>query len=177
MSKLITGVKTPEQLADMRECGRMLATIYQELRERVTAGMSELDVNDYVAQRIKEFGAEATYLTEEVAQLEQQKAQRGIQMDAAKMQIEGAAKEQEMALKQRAAEQDMQLKLMEHVLKAKQADAAHQASMQQQAQQSQLSLITTAQAAKQKNLQAQEAAKVKQQTIPKGKKVDGNKSK
>ena len=66
MSKLITGVKTPEQLADMRECGRMLATIYQELRERVTAGMSELDVNDYVAQRIKEFGAEATYLTEEV---------------------------------------------------------------------------------------------------------------
>ena len=66
---------------------------------------------------------------------------------------------------------------MEHVLKAKQADAAHQAGMQQQAQQSQLSLITTAQAAKQKNLQAQEAAKVKQQTIPKGKKVDGNKSK
>ena len=111
------------------------------------------------------------------AQLEQQKAQRGIQMDAAKMQIEGAAKEQEMALKQRAAEQDMQLKLMEHVLKAKQADAVHQAGMQQQAQQSQLSLITTAQAAKQKNLQAQEAAKVKQQTIPKGKKVDGNKSK
>lgn len=66
MSKLITGAKTPEQLANMRECGRMLATIYQELRERVTAGMSELDINDYVAQRIKEFGAEATYLTEEV---------------------------------------------------------------------------------------------------------------
>ena len=37
MSKLITGAKTPEQLANMRECGRMLATIYQELRERVTA--------------------------------------------------------------------------------------------------------------------------------------------
>lgn len=45
------------------------------------------------------------------------------------MQIEGAAKEQEMALKQRAAEQDMQLKLMEHVLKAKQADAAHHKSV------------------------------------------------
>ena len=56
MSKLITGAKNPEQLADMRECGRMLATIYQELRERVTAGMSELDVNEYVARRIKEFG-------------------------------------------------------------------------------------------------------------------------
>ena len=63
---LITGEKTAQQLADMRECGRMLATIYDELRQRVTAGMSELDVNDFVAKRIKDFGAEATYLTEEV---------------------------------------------------------------------------------------------------------------
>lgn len=63
---LITGEKTAQQLADMRECGRMLATIYDELRQRVTAGMSELDVNDFVTKRIKDFGAEATYLTEEV---------------------------------------------------------------------------------------------------------------
>lgn len=63
---LITGEKTAQQLADMRECGRMLATIYDELHQRVTAGMSELDVNDFVAKRIKDFGAEATYLTEEV---------------------------------------------------------------------------------------------------------------
>ena len=63
---LITGEKTAQQLTDMRECGRMLATIYDELRQRVTAGMSELDVNDFVAKRIKDFGAEATYLTEEV---------------------------------------------------------------------------------------------------------------
>ncbi len=63
---LITGQKTPKQLEDMRECGRMLATIYEELRARVTAGMSELDVNEFVAGRIKDFGAEATYLTEEV---------------------------------------------------------------------------------------------------------------
>lgn len=63
---LITGEKTAQQLADMRECGRMLATIYDELRQKVTAGMSELDVNDFVAKRIKDFGAEATYLTEEV---------------------------------------------------------------------------------------------------------------
>lgn len=66
MSTLVTGQKTSEQLDDMRECGRMLATIYDELRARVTAGMRELDVNDYVAGRIKDFGAEATYLTEEV---------------------------------------------------------------------------------------------------------------
>lgn len=66
MPELITGQKTPQQLADMRECGKMLATIYQELRARVAAGMSELDVNDFVAGRIKDFGAEATYLTDEV---------------------------------------------------------------------------------------------------------------
>ena len=66
MPTLVTGQKTLQQLDDMRECGRMLATIYDELRARVTAGMSELDVNEYVAGRIKDFGAEATYLTEEV---------------------------------------------------------------------------------------------------------------
>lgn len=66
MSALITGEKTPQQLAAMRQCGKMLATIYDELRARVVPGMSELDVNDYVAGRIKDFGAEATYLTDEV---------------------------------------------------------------------------------------------------------------
>ena len=66
MSTLITGEKTPQQMKDMRECGRMLATIYDELRRKVTAGMSELDVNEFVAGRIKDFGAEATYLTDEV---------------------------------------------------------------------------------------------------------------
>ena len=91
--------------------------------------------------------------TEAPEVIENETPKSTVQMDAAKMQIEGAAKEQEMALKKRAAEQNMQLKLMEHVLKARQADAAHQASMQQQAQQSQLSLITTAQAAKQKDQQ------------------------
>lgn len=66
MSGLITGEKTPQQLADMRECGRMLATIYDELRQKVAPGVSELDANNFVAQRIKDFGAEATYLTDEV---------------------------------------------------------------------------------------------------------------
>jgi len=63
---LITGEKTTDQLRDMRECGKMLATIYEELWARVEPGMSELDVNDFVAGRIKDFGAEATYLTDEV---------------------------------------------------------------------------------------------------------------
>lgn len=63
---LITGEKTPAQLSAMRECGRMLATIYKELREQVTAGVNELELDAWVAKRIKELGAEATYLTEEV---------------------------------------------------------------------------------------------------------------
>lgn len=63
---LVTGEKTPQQLADMRECGTMLATIYDELRARVVPGMSELDADAFVAGRIRDFGAEATYLTDEV---------------------------------------------------------------------------------------------------------------
>lgn len=63
---LITGEKTPEQLAAMRECGKMLATIYSELRELVRAGMSELEVDIWVGKRIAELGAEATYQTSEV---------------------------------------------------------------------------------------------------------------
>ena len=66
MAGLVTGQKTPDQLAAMRECGRILATIYDELRSRVEVDMSELDVDEFVAKRIRDFGAEATYLTEEV---------------------------------------------------------------------------------------------------------------
>ncbi|WP_232736351.1 hypothetical protein [Candidatus Minimicrobia vallesae] len=65
MSQLITGEKTPQQMKDMRECGKMLATIYDELKKSVTHGMRDLDANDFVAKRIKDFGAEATYLTDE----------------------------------------------------------------------------------------------------------------
>ena len=63
---LITGEKTADQLAAMRECGKMLATIYEELRRMVTAGMNELEVDAWVDKRIKELGAEATYKTDEV---------------------------------------------------------------------------------------------------------------
>lgn len=63
---LITGEKTPEQLEAMRESGKILATIYQQLRSYVSAGMSELDIDAWVARRIKELGAEATYKTDEV---------------------------------------------------------------------------------------------------------------
>lgn len=64
---LITGEKTPEQLAAMRECGKMLATLYDELKGMVQAGMSELEVDIWVGKRIADMGAEATYRTEEVS--------------------------------------------------------------------------------------------------------------
>lgn len=63
---LITGEKTPEQLAAMRECGRLLATIFDGLKDQVKAGISELELDDWVAKEIIALGAEATYKTPEV---------------------------------------------------------------------------------------------------------------
>ncbi len=61
-----TGLKTPEQIQAMREGGKILATIYRDLKTYVRAGMSELEVDAWVAQEIKRHGAIATYKTSEV---------------------------------------------------------------------------------------------------------------
>lgn len=66
MSNLITGSKTPEQIDAMREGGRILAAIFREVRTHVTPGMSEKSVDAFVAAKIAEHGAEATYKTSEV---------------------------------------------------------------------------------------------------------------
>jgi len=58
---LITGKKTAEQLDAMRAGGKILATIFQEIREFVTAGMSEKDVDAFVEKRIAHYGATPTY--------------------------------------------------------------------------------------------------------------------
>jgi len=50
----------------MREGGKLLATIYEGLRSYVQVGMSELDVDAWVAKEIKRLGAIATYKTSEV---------------------------------------------------------------------------------------------------------------
>lgn len=63
---LITGEKTSAQLDAMREGGKILATIFQEIREFVHAGMSEKDIDTYVATRIKHYGATPTYKEPEV---------------------------------------------------------------------------------------------------------------
>lgn len=66
MQELITGVKTPEQIEAMRAGGKILAQIFDDIRGFVRAGLSEKQVDEFVASRIKDYGAEATYRTSEV---------------------------------------------------------------------------------------------------------------
>ena len=63
---LVTGVKTPHQLEAMRKCGKILATIYRDLRVHVQPGMSEIEIDAWVANEIRRHGAVATYKTNEV---------------------------------------------------------------------------------------------------------------
>lgn len=66
MPRPITGDKTPAQLDAMREGGAILARIFTELRDYVHAGMTGLDVDEWVGRKISEYGAVATYRTSEV---------------------------------------------------------------------------------------------------------------
>jgi len=61
-----TDVKTPMQIEAMREGGKLLATIYDGLKKYVHAGMSELEIDAWVAHEIIRLGAIATYKTSEV---------------------------------------------------------------------------------------------------------------
>lgn len=63
---MITGMKTPAELDAMREGGKVLATIFKDLRSRVVAGVTERELDAWVEQEIKRYGAEATYKTAEV---------------------------------------------------------------------------------------------------------------
>lgn len=63
---LITGRKTSEQLEAMREGGRILATIFQEIREFIHAGMTEKAVDAFTEGRIRHYGATPTYKESEV---------------------------------------------------------------------------------------------------------------
>ena len=66
MPELITGVKTPEQLNALREGGKILARIFTELKDYVQAGITEQQIDAFVATKITEYGAIATYKTSEV---------------------------------------------------------------------------------------------------------------
>ena len=66
MSGLITGEKTPEQIQAMREGGKILAQIFDDIRGSVRSGLTEQDIDKFVGTKIKEYGASATYKTSEV---------------------------------------------------------------------------------------------------------------
>jgi methionyl aminopeptidase len=58
--------KTTAEIEAMRQCGKILATIYRDLRERVQPGVSEIELDEWVASEIHRHGAVATYKTSEV---------------------------------------------------------------------------------------------------------------
>lgn len=58
---IITGKKTPVQLDAMREGGAILAQIFADVRGFVKPGISEKEVDDFVAQKIDLYGATPTY--------------------------------------------------------------------------------------------------------------------
>lgn len=66
MAGLITGLKTSEQIDAMRQGGAILARIFDDIRAYVKPGLTEKDVDAFVAGKIAEYGAIATYKTSEV---------------------------------------------------------------------------------------------------------------
>lgn len=58
---MLTGLKSPAELQAMREGGRLLATIFEGLRKQTVAGISELELNEWVEHEIKACGALPTY--------------------------------------------------------------------------------------------------------------------
>jgi methionyl aminopeptidase len=58
--------KTPAEIDAMREGGKILATILNDLKKYVNTGMSEIEIDSWVDNEIKAHGAIATYKTSEV---------------------------------------------------------------------------------------------------------------
>jgi methionyl aminopeptidase len=63
---MVQRLKTPAEIDAMREGGKILATIFEGLREQAKPGVSELELDAWVDAEIKRHGAEATYKTDEV---------------------------------------------------------------------------------------------------------------
>ena len=66
MKEPITGLKTAEQLDAMRAGGKIIARIFDDIRGYVKPGQTEKQIDEFVAGKIKEYGAIATYHTDEV---------------------------------------------------------------------------------------------------------------
>lgn len=59
-------LKTASEIEAMRQGGKILATILDNLKKYVKVGMSEIEADEWVANEIIRMGAEATYKTDEV---------------------------------------------------------------------------------------------------------------
>lgn len=59
---MFTRVKTPAEIANMRESGRMLADILKKVDAMVQPGVTGLDVSALCKKELKAFGAEAPFL-------------------------------------------------------------------------------------------------------------------
>lgn len=58
---IITKQKTDQQIEAMRQGGKILATIFQELREFTKAGLTEREIDAYTESRIAHYGATPAY--------------------------------------------------------------------------------------------------------------------
>jgi methionyl aminopeptidase len=59
---MFTRIKTSEEIANMRESGRMLAAVLKEIKKTVEPGMSGIDISALVRRELKAFGAAASFL-------------------------------------------------------------------------------------------------------------------
>lgn len=57
---------TADELKHMREAGKILASLYQDVRREVKVGVTGRQLNDWFAREIKARGAHATYLDPDV---------------------------------------------------------------------------------------------------------------
>ena len=63
---MITREKTPSEIQAMRDGGKILATIFDDLKKQVRPSVSELELDAWVEKEIIRHGAIATYKTPEV---------------------------------------------------------------------------------------------------------------
>lgn len=59
---MMTKVKTAEEIAAMRESGRMLATVLEVLRKRVEPGMSTKDLSEIAKEELRALGGQPPFL-------------------------------------------------------------------------------------------------------------------
>lgn len=59
---MYTRIKTDQEIAAMRESGRMLATVLHKLSQEITAGMSTKDLAEIAKSELKKLGGQPTFL-------------------------------------------------------------------------------------------------------------------